>query len=219
MPAFGAPSRGFSRDAHTRRLAPRLAASLCLLAVCLASVSLAQEAGPPVDPCRRPEPGSAVAEPQDLRSVNGVLRVDLALYNSSQPGGSSRYCYLTPDGAASPTLRVKPGDQLVLRLRNKLVDLAPAPAEATAAHDAAASVAAPVCVAKRKSDPCAGGAMTPVSTNLHFHGMMVPPLCHQDDVIKTSIQPDDPPFEYRVQIPADEAPERLYRRPPSFVQT
>ena len=27
--------------------------------------------------------------------------------------------------------------------------------------------------------------MTPVSTNLHFHGLTVPPVCHQDDVLKT----------------------------------
>ena len=36
--------------------------------------------------------------------------------------------------------------------------------------------------------------------------MTVPPVCHQDDVLKTSIQPGDPPFEYRFRIPADEPP-------------
>jgi hypothetical protein len=40
--------------------------------------------------------------------------------------------------------------------------------------------------------------MTPVSTNLHFHGLTVPPVCHQDDALKTSIQPDDAPFDYRL---------------------
>ena len=29
--------------------------------------------------------------------------------------------------------------------------------------------------------------MSITSTNLHFHGLTVPPLCHQDDVLKTSI--------------------------------
>ena len=51
--------------------------------------------------------------------------------------------------------------------------------------------------------------MTAVSTNLHFHGMTLPPVCHQDDVLKTSIQPGDPPFEYRFRIP-DDAPPGLY---------
>jgi FtsP/CotA-like multicopper oxidase with cupredoxin domain len=202
-----------ARGTKQSPLARRLAASLCVLAACLTSVSLAQEPAPASDPCRRPEPGSAVAEPQDLRSADGILKVDLALYNSKQPGGSSRYCYLTPDGAASPTLRVKPGDQLVLRLRNKLVDLAPATAEATSAPDAATPLAGPICVAKKKSDPCTSGAMTPVSTNLHFHGMTVPPVCHQDDVIHTSIQPDDQPFEYRIQIPADQPPGLYWYHP------
>jgi hypothetical protein len=57
---------------------------------------------------------------------------------------------------------------------------------------------APICTTKKKSDPCESGAMTPVSTNLHFHGLTVPPVCHQDDVLKTSIQPDDGPFDYRL---------------------
>ena len=43
--------------------------------------------------------------------------------------------------------------------------------------------------------------MTLASTNLHFHGLTVPPVCHQDEVLKTSIQPGDPPFEYRFRIP------------------
>jgi FtsP/CotA-like multicopper oxidase with cupredoxin domain len=48
--------------------------------------------------------------------------------------------------------------------------------------------------------------MRATSANLHFHGLTAPPVCHQDDVLKTSIQPDDPPFEYRLRIPADEPP-------------
>jgi len=55
--------------------------------------------------CQRPALGTAVSEPQDLRSHDGVLQVDLTIHNSRQPDGSTRYCYLTPDGAMSPTLR------------------------------------------------------------------------------------------------------------------
>ena len=55
--------------------------------------------------------------------------------------------------------------------------------------------------------------MTPVSTNLHFHGLTVPPVCHQDDVLKTSIQPDDAPFEYRLRIPDDEPPGLYWYHP------
>ena len=66
------------------------------------------------------------------------------------------------------------------------------------AADARAWAGAAICTTKKKSDPCESGAMTPVSTNLHFHGLTVPPVCHQDDALKTSIQPDDAPFDYRL---------------------
>ena len=33
--------------------------------------------------------------------------------------------------------------------------------------------------------------MSAASTNLHFHGLTVPPVCHQDDGMKTLIQPGD----------------------------
>jgi FtsP/CotA-like multicopper oxidase with cupredoxin domain len=55
--------------------------------------------------------------------------------------------------------------------------------------------------------------MTSVSTNLHFHGLTVPPVCHQDDVLKTSVQPGDPPFEYRFRIPQDQPPGLYWYHP------
>jgi len=213
VPVPGTRSRGFARVGGQFRIAQRLAAGMCLFAACFASSTLAEEQDAASDPCRRPNPGSAVAEPQDLRSADGVLKVDLALYNSTLADGSIHYCYLTPEGAPSPTLRVKPGDLLILRLRNKLADFTSKPASADHVHDPAAPIAGSICTSKKKSDPCASGAMTPVSTNLHFHGLTVPPVCHQDDVIKTSIQPDDAPFEYRVQIPADESPGLYWYHP------
>jgi len=64
-----------------------------------------------------------------------------------------------------------------------------------------------------KNDPCGGGAMTPASTNFHFHGLAVPPVCHQDETLKTLIQPGDPPFEYRVQIPKNQPPGLYWYHP------
>jgi FtsP/CotA-like multicopper oxidase with cupredoxin domain len=55
--------------------------------------------------------------------------------------------------------------------------------------------------------------MSLVATNLHFHGMTMPPLCHQDEVLKTSIQPGDPPFEYRFRVPANEPPGLYWYHP------
>jgi FtsP/CotA-like multicopper oxidase with cupredoxin domain len=55
--------------------------------------------------------------------------------------------------------------------------------------------------------------MLPNSTNLHFHGLTVPSVCHQDDVLRTTIQPGDVPFEYRFQIPQDEQPGLYWYHP------
>jgi hypothetical protein len=48
--------------------------------------------------------------------------VDLAMHDQRQADGSTRYCYLTPDGTPSPTLRLRPGDLLLLHFKNDLVD-------------------------------------------------------------------------------------------------
>jgi FtsP/CotA-like multicopper oxidase with cupredoxin domain len=132
-----------------------------------------------------------------LRSHDGVLNVDLTIRNEQTKGGAPRYCYVLPDGGQSPTLRLHPGDLLVLRLRNEL---------------AGSAIGAPVEVGAA-ADPCTSGAMTPLSTNLHFHGLTVPPVCHQDEVLKTSIQPHDPPFEYRFRIPDNEPPGLYWYHP------
>ena len=55
--------------------------------------------------------------------------------------------------------------------------------------------------------------MTATSTNLHFHGLTIPPVCHQDDVLKTSISPRDPAFEYRFRIPANQPPGLYWYHP------
>jgi len=163
----------------------------------------------PVDLCPRPLPGSAVPEPEDLRSINGVLKLDLAIHNYRQPDGSTRYCYQLPDGSQSPTLRLHPGDTLVLHLKNQLVE------DKAAALDALLLSKQKICTAKPKKtvDACSSGAMTPTSTNLHFHGLTVPPVCHQDDVLKTSVQAGDSPFEYRFQIPRNEPPGLYWYHP------
>src|ERR1700723_3591292 len=170
------------------------------------------------DVCVRPEPGSAVPEPAELRSQDGILETNLRIRDQRLADGSSRYCYLTPDGKPSPTLRVRPGDQLVIHFKNDLTDLdsttldTATPDTTTSAIDRALA-GAPICTAKKSANPCESGAMTPVSTNLHFHGLTVPPVCHQDDVMKTSIQPGDAPFEYRFRIPADEPPGLYWYHP------
>ena len=144
-------------------------------------------------------------EPEDLRSQNGILKVDLTVRNQAEAGGAIRYCYVAGDGSQSPTLRLKPGDLLILHLKNELSDAKQPPAEANHVHSHSKS--------EMNADPCTSASMTLTSTNLHFHGLTVPPLCHQDDVLKTSIQPGDSPFEYRFRIPANEPPGLYWYHP------
>jgi hypothetical protein len=72
------------------------------------------------DVCPRPQPGSTVQEPADVRSRNGVLEVTLTARNSKQADGAIRYCYTDADGRESPNLRVSPGDEVIIHLKNEL---------------------------------------------------------------------------------------------------
>jgi FtsP/CotA-like multicopper oxidase with cupredoxin domain len=155
--------------------------------------------------CRRPPTGSALPEPEDLRSRNGVLNVDLTIRNSTGADGSTRYCYLDGSGNQAPNLRLNPGDLLILHLKNSLTDTnhAVAPGSSLHAH----------MKTEKNGEPCASGAMTATSTNLHFHGLTIPPVCHQDDVLKTSIGSGAPPFEYRFRVPPNQPPGLYWYHP------
>jgi FtsP/CotA-like multicopper oxidase with cupredoxin domain len=183
----------------------------------LAPVARANHAADSV--CSRPAPGAVVAEPEDLRSQNGTLKVALTYRNFIEADGEVGYCYLYKDGSEAPTLRLKPGDWLILTLKNDLTDLPPAPAPGAVAPGGP-SPAAPPAATKMSMTmdmshaPCGGGAsMSAMSTNLHFHGITVPAVCHQDDVLRTAIDPAAPPFEYKFQIPADEPPGLYWYHP------
>ena len=155
--------------------------------------------------CPRPASGSTVEEPEDLRSKNGVLEVQLTANDApndvSHASGGKRYCYTDAAGRESPTLRVHPGDLLILHLKNGLTD------------STTESMVHPHLHAQRNDRACTAGITSPVSTNLHFHGLTIPPLCHQDDAMNTSVQPDDPPFEYRFRIPENEPPGLYWYHP------
>jgi FtsP/CotA-like multicopper oxidase with cupredoxin domain len=158
------------------------------------------------EPCPRRAEGSPVTDPGDLRSHNGELKVELTARNSRQSDGSTRYCFIDEKGRESPTLRVNPGDLVILTLKNDLTDFHAATAENGHQH-------AHTEIVEGSGNSCTSGFMTSVSTNLHFHGLTIPPLCHQDDVLKTAIRPGDPPFEYRFRIPEDEPPGLYWYHP------
>jgi FtsP/CotA-like multicopper oxidase with cupredoxin domain len=136
-----------------------------------------------------------------------VLKVSLTIRNYRETDGSTRYCYVDGNGNQSPNLRVNPGDLLILSLKNDLAD-PDHPIAPVSDHHAPTRMDM-----GQTGDACASGAMTSTSTNLHFHGLTVPPVCHQDDVLKTSISPGAPAFEYRFRIPDDEPPGLYWYHP------
>lgn len=51
------------------------------------------------------------------------------------------------------------------------------------------------------------------ATNLHFHGLQIPAACHADETLKTLVEPNAPPFEYRFRIPEDQPPGMYWYHP------
>jgi FtsP/CotA-like multicopper oxidase with cupredoxin domain len=149
---------------------------------------------------QKPDPCSAsvattIESPKELVSHNGRLRVSLRMRNSLDSAGHMRYCYVDEPGDRSPTLRVRPGDLLLLSLKNELS----LPSSAGHAH----RVVTPTCTSF---------AMTANATNLHFHGLSGSPVCPGDDSLHISIPPSKS-FLYRVRIPKDQPPGLYWYHP------
>ncbi len=168
--------------------------------------------------CSRPKAGSEIPEPANLTSKNGQLIVDLVFRNETDEHGRTRYCYLYDGTIESPTLRLNPGDLLVLRLKNELGPMAPARPDPPVDRSKSASTTKRGSMPMTSSpasipDPCGNVAMNATSTNLHFHGLTIPPVCHQDDVLHTSIEAGAASFEYRTRIPQDQPPGLYWYHP------
>ena len=183
---------------------PKAVARAPAFAVTATTQSTAPTRTPAKEICPAPNIGSEVPEPGSIRSVNGVLQVDLAIYDYKSTNGRERYCYRTLKGALAPTLKVHPGDRVVLRLWNHL-QLSDDGSHRE--HHHGSSEDSP------RSSACSSAAMNASATNLHFHGLMLSPTCHQDEVLTTAIQPGDPPFEYRFEVPASQPPGLYWYHP------
>ncbi len=159
--------------------------------------------------CARFAIGSVVTAPPELKSANGVLEVTMKLHTVTDTQGLARYCYLTDTGLQAPTLRVDPGDRLIIHFQNLLPALLSsstsdnmAGMKMTLSSDATAATASSAC----------NGAMTATATNIHFHGTNVSPVCGQDEVVHTLVAPGQN-FDYSVQIPANEPPGLYWYHP------
>jgi FtsP/CotA-like multicopper oxidase with cupredoxin domain len=154
--------------------------------------------------CPRYAAGSAIPAPVDLFSTDGVLTVDLTYQTRQDADGNALYCFMTDDGAQSPTLHVEPGDELIINFKNGLATSA-----ATRHHR---MMPAMTVAATAPADVCGAAAMDDSSTNIHFHGTNTPPTCHQDEVIRTLVNAGES-FTYDVHFPADEPPGLYWYHP------
>lgn len=164
-----------------------------LLPALIATTASAQKNNCPA----RPAPGTIVTDALALHSQNGVLTADLKMKDAIDANQNISYCYTYQDTEA-PTLRVNPGDHIAINLENGIRGI-----QAGAMTHMQGGTPA---------DPCFG-TMTAASTNIHFHGLNVPPDCHQDEVLFTLINPGDPPFHYDIKIPANEPPGLYWYHP------
>jgi FtsP/CotA-like multicopper oxidase with cupredoxin domain len=178
----------------------RMSKWLVAIAVCgFSSLNLVAQNCPP-----RPDSGTVVADPFNINSQNGTLTAKFTFGHSVDTGGYTHFCYNYQVGAQdfeAPTLRVNPGDTLNLTV----VDAIKGNSGNSGMKMDMAAAGAPVC-----GD---GGTTTINSTNVHFHGMNVAPVCHQDDVINTLIQPGSPGFTYNIPIPATQPPGLYWYHP------
>ena len=152
-------------------------------------------------PCERFPQGSVVQEPENLYSKDGVLKVDFTYQTSQDDYGKTLYCFVNSDGAQSPTLHVRPGDTLVLTLTN----LVP---EGTGKMPEMPGMD----MSRAGEGGCGAMNMTDASVNLHYHGTNTPPVCHQDEVIRTIINSGQT-FRYEVHFPKNEPPGLYWYHP------
>ena len=149
-------------------------------------------------PCQRPAAGTEVADPTTVRSQHGKLALSLSFETTTDANGNQRYCYVYEGSTEAPTLRVQPGDVVTIKLKNNL----PAGMSAMAGH------------VNHTDNACGtSGQMGPAATNMHFHGLNIPPTCHQDEVVNTLIQPGDAAYEYQFKIPENEPPGLYWYHP------
>ena len=180
------------------------------------AASPAQHTARKAEPCPRFEKGAVISEPKQLFSRDGVLRVALSYQTRTDAGGATFFCFMSPDGTQSPTMHVRPGDELLITLKNELpASMQPSfKLRSMPGMKGMAGMASmpELAIAGEANPNCGGMMMTASSVNMHFHGTNAPPVCHQDEVLKTLINAGET-FQYDVHFPYDEPPGLYWYHP------
>jgi FtsP/CotA-like multicopper oxidase with cupredoxin domain len=170
-----------------------LLAQMCAMAqVTVTASSTPQPVAPVANPCSRPAAGGVVHNPPALFSSDGVLKVRFSYQHRFDSTGRELFCFMTPNGLENPTLHVKAGDHLIITVTNNT----------------------PAGTNPMTVDPpnCGDTTMNSSSLNIHYHGTNTSPTCHQDEVIKTIINPGQT-FQYNVAFPGNEPPGLYWYHP------
>jgi FtsP/CotA-like multicopper oxidase with cupredoxin domain len=117
--------------------------------------------------CPRDSNDGIVSQPPNIYSQNGFLDLDLTFLDRD----ASYFCYMTREGFQAPTLRMRPKDVLRMNFKNCFQT-----GYSAGIHEMVLDV----------THECGSRYLTKTSTNLHFHGAVIPAYCHED-LILTSI--------------------------------
>jgi FtsP/CotA-like multicopper oxidase with cupredoxin domain len=140
-----------------------------------------------VQACARPVEGSLARSPANISIRNGQPAITFALrqvnegFNDPEGNPVVRRCYVYNGANGStiaPTIRIKPGDTLTLKIKNEL----------------------PFAAGMNMPGMAPGNA-----TNVHYHGTNSAPRVPQDEAIKTII-PIGTTYTYALKIPSDAPP-------------
>ena len=148
--------------------------------------------------CPRPAAGASVMPPPDLFSDHsGTLRTTMDYRTDLDDSSRTLFCLQASGNSESPTLHVRPGDQLDLTVHNSVPAL---------------PRGSPTEIISNQSNVCGSAVMTETSMNIHFHGMNVSPLCGGDDVVHTLVN-SGKTFHYHINVPNDEPPGLYWYHP------
>ena len=169
---------------------------------------------------QRPSPGSIVQdglEPQQQQRRTPRSRSPCTTASTLRDSRTIASTTKRPMAAQSRrlTLRLNPGDTLNIAFTDGL-NVA-TPTDLSLRYSAAKIMKhadMPGMSSNEPANPCKSTTVDFNTTNIHFHGLNVPPVCHQDDVINTLIQAGQT-FQYQVQIPTNEPPGLYWYHPAS----
>ena len=170
--------------------------------------------------CPRYTPGSTLIQPKDLFSSSGALMVNFKYQTRVDAANNVLYCFTDDKGNQSPTLHVKPGDKLILNVLNLVpsgvapsLSLSTSPGGRTRYRGMVPMPGMNGMSTSGSVPNCSPGVtQDSTSVNIHNHGTVGSPVCHQDEVITTLINSGQT-FRYEINIPPDQPSGLLWYHP------